>query len=100
MLSGKLGRHTVAVAGILHQASRADTHSLLYIAVKGPPQRAQFGAFVFEHFGNRAILLLGMGPVSQFLTAQAQPGVQRIEIIKGRLRTNNRPRKNWTWFST
>lgn len=38
--------------------------------------------FVFEHLINRAILLLGMGPVVQLFTAQAQPIVQCIEIIK------------------
>ena len=84
MLSGEPGGHTVAIAGILNQAGGADADGLFHVSVKCPPQRAQCGAFVFEYLSNRAIVLFGMGPIGQFLATQAQPVVQRIEIIKGR----------------
>lgn len=85
MLPREPGRHAVAIAGILNQAGGANANGLFHVSVKCSPQRAQFGAFAFETLCNRAIRLLGMGTVCKLFTAQAQPIVQRIEIIKSGL---------------
>ncbi len=83
MLAGKLGRHAVAIAGILNQAGGTDPHRLFHIAVKSPPQGAQLGALIFKNLCNRAGRLFRVGAICQFLAAQAQPVVQPVQIIKG-----------------
>ena len=82
MLPREPGRHAVAIAGILNQAGGADTHRLLHVAVKSPPQGAQLGALIFKNLRNRAGRLFSVGAACQFLAAQTQPVVQPIQIIK------------------
>lgn len=77
-------RHTVAIAVILDQACRSDPHSFFDIAIKGATQRAQHDLLIRKNVGNRAILLIGMPTVCQLLAAQPQPGIQRIQIVKGK----------------
>lgn len=54
--------------------------------IKGAAQWAQLSALIRKDIGNRAILLIGMQAVGQFLAPQAQPGIQRVQIVKGKPR--------------